>query len=1020
MKHYDCLVEMSLKGKIIKTSGNCWNIVHPGLFLSDIFDDNIASSILQDLQDNNFSIKTIPLKDLGKTGVFAFTQTSKLSLWEREMVDSAAGISYWKYDLDKERFFFSEEFLKTVGLKENHSGYSAKTVLSLFDKPSRKDLKICFNEMIKNQRGFSLEGFYFGARGEKRCVRLSCVPKKINEKITSFIGFFRDITDSQKEKIESQKAGQRLKEAIESLPDGLIYFNENDEFEYANKAYREMYSGISDILVPGASFEAILRYAVGKGLLPQACGQEEDFIKNRLKEHASKEPIVIEQKLNDRWIRIIEKSTDHGGKIGLRVDITETKNNEARLNDIINATGIGIWQWNIKTNNLVVNQRWFDMFGIKNKGSLEVSRQIWLDIIHPDDIDILKMAMSEHIAGHTEKYDCQIRARHRNGNWVWVRTYGRVTHWDTDGNPLVTSGISIDVTSIKDYEKNLENTNSKLRATLEAMPDIMLEIDIDGLIHDCGTRNIYRLTGVNQDIWGKNISEFVGTNNACSILDMCSKVAKSGETKTGLRVNIDKNDSNIWFEVSCAKKKSDDVSKTFILIMRDISIQVEAEEKMREKASRDGLTNLLNREIIIEELQKKVASGNHNDFAFILVDLDYFKEINDFHGHIVGDAMLRVISQRLTSSLKKTDMVARLGGDEFAIIVNNIKSQEDLGEICKRLLSSLMKVIEYDGVRLSPSISMGVAFRGDDWSSYKDVYSHADHALYEIKDSGRGAWKIYEKNHNCLLTRRKRLLKILPEIKSDMIKIKYDPFISCEKGWHLGFEAVPFFDLFGGIYDFDEIIDIAEECDAGFAIMSAVIEKSAKKIQSIINKRVDPGYFLLPMSIGFLRRENFEGELKRILIESGISASRLKFMINESSLGSRNDEIMMCKLKKIDDMGFGIILSDFGSGSSSLSCLTRYPFEGIRLDEQMTREIALGSERETAIMTGITALASGIGMYVMASGADDDEMFEKITNNGCSMAQGNIVSIPLSKEEDMIDFIEKRHVLENSQDLFII
>jgi PAS domain S-box-containing protein len=258
--------------------------------------------------------------------------------------------------------------------------------------------------------------------------------------------------------VEAAEAARlRLESAVEALPDGFAYYDADDRLVLCNERYRAFYPRSAAAMTVGTPFETILRHGLAHGEYRDALGREEEWLAKRLHDH--RQPYnEQEQHLADgRWLRVIEKATPDGGRVGMRIDITALKKAARRLEDIIIGAAAGTWEWNIETGEHTVNARWAEMLGYTLAELGPVTVEAWERLVHPDDLKVAHARLGAVLRLEAVQLEYELRMRHREGHWITVLSRGRITRWTADGRPAAMAGVHVDVSAIKEAEARLED-----------------------------------------------------------------------------------------------------------------------------------------------------------------------------------------------------------------------------------------------------------------------------------------------------------------------------------------------------------------------------------------------------------------------------------------------------------------------------------------------------------------------------------------------------------------------------------
>ena len=356
---------------------------------------------------------------------------------------------------------------------ERLSGYTANEVLGRYPgevlRCAETDPRVvaALDAAIRNGQAIRTEVQNAGKGGQRRWWGdLDLQPiHDANGRLDGFIVVETDVTARKAQAAAlaaateaADEARTRLLQAVEVLPDALVYYDAEDRLVLCNQRYCDFYPKSAAAMVPGTRFEDILRYGLDRRQYRAAIGREEAWLQERLAAHRLPES-RLEQQLDDgRWLRVLEKATGDGGRISMRMDITELKRAEQRLADIIRGARVGTWEWNVQTGEIVINDRWAEIVGRRVEDLQPTTIQTWIDHSHPDDLATSNELLQRHFAGELEFYECEVRMRHADGRWVLVHDRGRVATWTPDGKPEWVSGVHLDVTEQRVMEERLRQS----------------------------------------------------------------------------------------------------------------------------------------------------------------------------------------------------------------------------------------------------------------------------------------------------------------------------------------------------------------------------------------------------------------------------------------------------------------------------------------------------------------------------------------------------------------------------------
>jgi diguanylate cyclase (GGDEF)-like protein/PAS domain S-box-containing protein len=407
-----------------------------------------------------------------------------------------------------------------------------------------------------------------------------------------------------------------------------------------------------------------------------------------------------------------------------------------------------------------------------------------------------------------------------------------------------------------------------------------------------------------------------------------------------------------------------------------------AEARIAFMARHDPLTNLPNRAAFRESLESALAKAA--ELALLLVDLDYFKQVNDTLGHSVGDRVLQAASLRLLEAAGAQDVVTRLGGDEFAILYRGRVDEASIDQFADGLLARLARPFEVDGQTIVVGASIGVARAPRDSLSAETLLRQADLALYASKSRGRGMCSFFEPALDEASRARARLEGELREaLARKELLVHYQPIVDLRSGQVRTMEAlVRWRHPTRGVVPPGAFIPFAEQSPLISGIGEFVLQQACADA-ALWPEEVRVAVNVSPIQF---RQTNIFATIAKALERSGLSPRRLEIEITESLLMERA-ETTLATLTALRSLGVAISLDDFGTGFSSLTYLRSFPFDKIKIDRGFVQ--AIGAEPASqAIVDAIVTLGSRLGMRVTAEGVEDSEQLRYLVAIGCNEGQG--------------------------------
>ena len=457
-------------------------------------------------------------------------------------------------------------------------------------------------------------------------------------------------------------------------------------------------------------------------------------------------------------------------------------------------------------------------------------------------------------------------------------------------------------------------------------------------------------------------------------------------------------------------------TEKLVIVNRDISERKRAEELLAHNAFHDGLTNLPNRTLFLDRLQRAlVLSKRHTDykFAVLFIDIDEFKVFNDSLGHIVGDEVLVQIGKRLTASLREVDTIARpqqgqllrddtlarLGGDEYTILLEDVRNPSDAIRVAERLQGKLSNPFTVQGYEIVVHASVGIAFSTPTCAHAEDLLRDANIAMYRAKRAGKARCEVFDTAmHEGAVRRLELETELRKGLELGEFRTHYQPIVSLKSGRITGFEALTRWQRGERLLAPSEFIAVADETGLIIPMNRLLLREACEQLRLWhVQFPADPQ---LSMSVNITSKEfahpNLAKGISEILGETGLDPKYLQLEITET-IAMRDPEKASSVLAELKSLGVRLSVDDFGTGYSSLSRLQQFPVDSLKIDRAFISQMDTDVESHKIVQV-IVMLAQTLGLATVAEGTETEEQVNMVKALDCGFAQGYYFSKPADRQ----------------------
>ncbi len=651
----------------------------------------------------------------------------------------------------------------------------------------------------------------------------------------------------------------------------------------------------------------------------------------------------------------------------------------------------GISRLDAQQRYIMANKSYAGMIGYSPE---ELVGTEWRTMTHTDDLAIVQAAYQRLLADG--KAEVEAKALRKDGS-VFHRQLTMVVAYDDRGNFTGHYCFMKDITQRKKTEGMLE----RLGRILDNSSNEIYVYDADSLHFvqvNYGARN--NLGYSLEELKSLTPFDLKPEFSRASFEELIAPLRRGEQDVLTFETVHKRKDGSLYpVEVHLQLSRSES-PPVFMAIIQDITARQQVEARLDYIAHYDSLTGLPNRLLMQDRLKQATIDANRHKHmvAVLLLDLDRFKVINDTFGHVVGDALLKEVAERLKACVRTGDTISRLGGDEFTVVLTRVIHVEDAVHVAQKIIDSFTAPLKVDGRELFTSTSIGITLYPFDDNNMDNLLRNADAAMYRAKEMGRNTFQFYTAELNQRIATRQALETALRcALDHNEFLLHYQPQINLKSGKIIGTEALLRWQHpEKGLISPQEFISVAEETGLIMPIGEWVLRTACAQVKVWH----DAGSNGLPVAVNISGRQFQNRDLaelvKTVLTETGLDPHQLDLELTESIL--MNDaESTLISMNKLHALGVTFSVDDFGTGYSSLSYLKRFPIDTLKIDQSFVRDIPNNTD-DTAIARAIIAMAHSVGIKVIAEGVENAEQLAFLRTHKCDGMQGYYFSIPVPAE----------------------
>lgn len=923
-------------------------------------------------------------------------QTQKLSLKEKflRLSQEGGGIGTWEADLVNDRQTWSDNCLALLGFPPQAKRMH-KDFLELVHPDDRQRVSDAIQSHIHGGNPYDVEYRAITAHGHIRWLR-SAGQVECDAKGKPIIlrGIVQDITERHNNQKQIEQLLDEQKAILENRLVGIVTVRDR-RIVWANPAFgtitgyaahelvgmttRQFYAQEDDYQTVGTAYANI---------------GDQGIVRSQL-EFMHKDGRHV-------WVDMSGTALhqESGETLWICIDVTERKNIETALRQkegyqraLLDSFPFMVWLKDTHSRFLAVNRLTAQILGendpdnLVGKTDFDYSPKALAEAYQSDDRAVLasnqrKMVEEEHV-DHL-------------GESSWIETF-KAPVVDGNGDILGTVGFARDISDRKKSEMDL-----RIAATVFESQEGMLVTDANNCILRAN-RAFTEITGYSaEEVIGKNPRLLQsGRQDANFYASMWAGIRDKGSWD-GEIWNRRKNGEIYpqYLTITAVKDRDGHVTH-HVATLSDITSNKAAVDQIKHLAFYDPLTGLPNRQLLRDRLKPALTKSHRNNHrgALLFIDMDNFKTLNDTLGHDMGDMLLQQVAARLTACVREHDTVARLGGDEFVIMLEDLSDQvieaaaqtEIIGNKILAALNQpyLLGIHDYHSTS-----SIGAALFNGRKQAVEELLKQADIAMYQAKTAGRNALRFFDPRMQANITARAALEADLHRaLTENQFRLYYQPQV-----YHhqiIGAEAlIRWCHPRRGLVSPAEFIPLSEETGLIVPIGQWVLETACAQIKQWENN-AHTRHLQLAVNVSAyqFRQPGFVEHVLQVMRQSAIKPGRLKLELTESLVLDDIDGTIL-KMKALGEIGVRFSMDDFGTGYSSLSSLKKLPIDQLKIDQSFVRDI--GSDPDDAVIVQtIIAMATHLGMEVIAEGVETEAQRIFLKNHGCLLCQGYLFSKPV-------------------------
>lgn len=646
------------------------------------------------------------------------------------------------------------------------------------------------------------------------------------------------------------------------------------------------------------------------------------------------------------------------------------------------------------------NDQFCEMMGYSGE---ELAKKTWVEVTHPDDVAKGTAERERIMKGESEGYAINKRFICKDGSIIIANVNVKCVRRD-DGTVHYFVAMIRDITEQERRKTEILAARRQLQATLDAIPDLLFELDADGRVHAWhSVRHTEFPPGSGENLLGRKVADVL-PREAVGIIQSALSEAQEKGLSSGkqLELRLPGREEKWWFELSVSRKHVDPTAgPRFIVLARDITERKASEQRILHLAHYDSLTGLPNRSLLADRMRVAInrASRQAKRLAVLFVDLDRFKAINDSLGHDIGDHLLKAVAERMQTSIRSVDTVSRVGGDEFVVLLSEIETVEDAARVAQKIIDGLSQPYRIEKHELLLTGSVGICIYPDNGTEAGILLRNADASMYAAKEAGCNRYQFYSEDMTARAIERLSLEHDLRgAVERGEMFLVYQPQIELATGRIIGVEVLMrWHHPARGLISPVRFIPVAEDTGLILPIGEWGLRESCRQARLWYEDGLlDAGISVNVSAVQF-RQTDFVEVIENALQASGLTPARLELELTESAV-MQGAEPALNKLRQLNELGVKVAIDDFGTGYSSLAYLRQFTVDRLKIDQSFVRDVPGNNDAE-AIAAAIVAMGLNLGLRIIAEGVETEAQAEFLQSVLCKEGQGYLYAWPMTADE---------------------